>query len=49
MPTYELMKSIIDSMESATFDIHSVRGKYNRWKEKEDKAVFRGRDSSEVC
>ncbi|EJW86154.1 KDEL domain-containing protein-containing protein 2 [Wuchereria bancrofti] len=49
MPTYELMKSVIDSMESVILDIHSVRGeKHYRWEQKKDKAVFRGRDSSKL-
>ncbi|OZC12709.1 hypothetical protein X798_00341 [Onchocerca flexuosa] len=49
VPTYELMKSVIDSMESVTLDIHSVRGeKYYGWQQKKNKAVFRGRDSNEL-
>uniref|UniRef100_A0A915Q038 Glycosyl transferase CAP10 domain-containing protein n=1 Tax=Setaria digitata TaxID=48799 RepID=A0A915Q038_9BILA len=49
MPTYELTKSVIDSMESVTLDIHSAMGeKHYNWQQKMNKAVFRGRDSSKL-
>ncbi|VDN01479.1 unnamed protein product [Thelazia callipaeda] len=40
LPTYELMKSVIDSLESVTLDIHTVRGKKRyKWQEKKDSAL----------
>lgn len=49
LPTYELLTSVIDSMESVTLDIHSAKGQKNyKWHEKKDTAVFRGRDSCQV-
>ncbi|VDK43956.1 unnamed protein product [Gongylonema pulchrum] len=49
LPTYELTRSVIESMESTTIDIHTAKGeKHYRWPEKKDTAIFRGRDSNKI-
>ncbi|VDM25670.1 unnamed protein product [Toxocara canis] len=49
VPTYELMKSVIDSMHTVSLDIHTAKGKVHwPWHKKKDTAVFKGRDSSKL-
>ncbi|VDK41843.1 unnamed protein product [Anisakis simplex] len=49
LPTYELMKSVIDSMYTTTLDIHTAKGETHwPWHQKKQTAVFRGRDSSKL-
>ncbi|TKR96631.1 hypothetical protein L596_010626 [Steinernema carpocapsae] len=49
MPTYELTLSVLNSMSSASLDIHTTRSKENvPWGLKKPTAVFRGRDSNKL-
>uniref|UniRef100_A0A915BQ13 Glycosyl transferase CAP10 domain-containing protein n=1 Tax=Parascaris univalens TaxID=6257 RepID=A0A915BQ13_PARUN len=49
VPTYELIKSVLDSMHTISLDMHTARGGVHRpWRKKKDTAVFRGRDSSKL-
>ncbi|RVE48818.1 hypothetical protein evm_006592 [Chilo suppressalis] len=46
MPTYDITESTIENMGRVTLDILSVQGSIvHNWSEREEKAVWRGRDS----
>ncbi|KAI6221310.1 KDEL motif-containing protein 1 [Aphelenchoides fujianensis] len=48
LPTYELMNSVIHSMDRVSLDTHSAIGpRPIEWAEKKPTAVFRGRDSNQ--
>lgn len=43
------MKSVVDSMDTITLDVHTAKGnKHFKWQDKKNTAIFRGRDSSQV-
>lgn len=44
-PTYELTEAMLKMMDRVSLDIHSAQGDSERWNEKIDKGIFRGRDS----
>lgn len=45
IPTYDLTESTLNMMQRSILDILSVQREKFKWKEKEEKAFFRGRDS----